>query len=224
MAFSITDLVTSDTGDYINTEGNDRIFIRFTNDPFTATLSFIGTLRVPNYQQLLTSTLSFVGSITRATSRSFTAACSPAGSLVSRMAETFFVSLSSSLFLRSGLFFNWADLWASLYVSVKQIIDGALQSITGNIVIYKRAGIFFTDEVEISTSPSLLSIPASTTGEIFIKNLDTTEIVEIDSSSSFNEFPQKIYPKMGVYLAPANSVPIYARSTGTSSIQIIMGG
>lgn len=84
------------------------------------------------------------------------------------------------------------------------------------------AGNFIGDTQPISASPTLLTL-ADTPEHVFVKNLDDIHYVEVDSASTFDKFPQRILPGMGIFLMPQTGT-IYAKAqTGTVNVFVGAG-
>lgn len=75
------------------------------------------------------------------------------------------------------------------------------------------AGGFIGTEVTVATSAAALDLGPVTSDPVFIfvKNLDGTNFIQIDSTSAMTAFPQKVLPGQAIYLNPATAV-IYAKA------------
>jgi hypothetical protein len=75
----------------------------------------------------------------------------------------------------------------------------------------------------ISNSPTLITGLPTAIGALFIKNLHNAATIQVDSSNTFNHFPQLIPPQSGVYLSPhIGGAGVYAQSSISSSdVQVI---
>jgi hypothetical protein len=57
---------------------------------------------------------------------------------------------------------------------------------------------------------------------LWINNIDLENSVRVDSSITFDKFPQVIGPGLGVYLSTLEAGNIYAKAeTGTATIEIL---
>lgn len=70
-----------------------------------------------------------------------------------------------------------------------------------------------------STAINLGTLAAS--GPVMIKNLDPTNFVQIDANTSFNGFPQKIFPGQAILLSPQTITLFGKADTGAVNIQVL---
>jgi hypothetical protein len=79
---------------------------------------------------------------------------------------------------------------------------------------------FIGSEQAIGTSETSIDLGAvgSTPLGVMIWNLDATNYVQVDNSSAFTNFPQKVLPGQAIYLAPETGT-LYAKAN-TSGVTI----
>jgi len=211
-----------------------------TNKLRTAALSFVGAL-TKSRNILLSGAVSFIGTISRRLLKLITSALSFVGTFITPHTVTFtsvlsfisrinvhprniYVLLQSVLRLRS----NFANIWNSV-LTFMLLIERVLtdDKIIGRSDFNVRSLTASDADLTITTTPSVLSY-GSVSGPplivLFIKNLDTTNTIVVDTDNTFDQFPQIIGPGEGIYLAPSSSNPIYAKSlAGSVQVKVIAG-
>jgi hypothetical protein len=100
------------------------------------------------------------------------------------------VSVSINSQVASGTISGTSDASNNAFIGNEQLIGTAAET------------IFLGD---IGSTPVFL----------FVRNMDTTNYVEVDNDSGMANFPQKILPGKGVFLFP-QAVPIYAKANTAS--------
>jgi len=195
-----------------NTKSSPRLML--------ATLSSVGTL-LSSYaaNRILTAAISFSGNLANAIYKTVTAALSFVADFVSDLFGNFFVTMTSTLSFHGTVLNGWSMFWSEIWVRIKS----ALQELSGGVITLARRGQYFSTEESVSTTPITITV-SEANSIVFVNNLDDVEFVEVDSSASFDQFPQRIPPKSGVYLTPSTPGTFYIRSTGVSDVQIIAGG
>jgi hypothetical protein len=83
---------------------------------------------------------------------------------------------------------------------------------------------FFGQDQTIATSSTALDMGTVTAPKVlYIRNLDEANYVEIDSVTSFDNFPQKILPGASILLAP-QTVTLFAKAnTASVDIYVVTG-
>jgi hypothetical protein len=59
---------------------------------------------------------------------------------------------------------------------------------------------------------------------VFVKNMDDTNFVLVDSASTYDKFPQKVFPGKGVYLMPQTGTIHVKADTAPCKIFIVSAG
>lgn len=105
----------------------------------------------------------------------------------------------------------------SINLSVTVSISG--QSATGTVTSSDNASTFIGNEQTIGTAAETLTFVdvGSPPAFLFVRNMDSTNYVEVDSVNTFDSFPQKILAGRGVFLYPQTGT-IYAKAN-TSSVK-----
>jgi len=80
------------------------------------------------------------------------------------------------------------------------------------------------DEQTIATTSTALNLgDISGIKALYVRNLDATNFVQIDSNNGFANFPQKLYPGDAILLLPQTTT-IYAKAdTAPVKIWIVAG-
>lgn len=80
-------------------------------------------------------------------------------------------------------------------------------------------GDYLGEEQTIGTTSEQLDFGDLTLPQaVYVRNLDTTNYVEIDSATTMDKFPQKVYPGTAILLLPQTGT-IYAKAN-TASVKI----
>lgn len=83
---------------------------------------------------------------------------------------------------------------------------------------------FLGEEQLIATVSTPLTVGDITTPKVvFIKNLDTTNFVQVDSATTFDKFPQKLYPNEGILLLPQTAAIYLKADTAACQIWVCIG-
>lgn len=195
---------------------------------FSGTLSFAGNL-IKSCNRFYTATLSFIGLFTPfklSPQILLTATLSFTTYFLRRTPQIFQILLTSFLRLNGTISYGWKTISNFIMVSVHSF-QSQLQQAIGRInFLSPRLRTVATENQIIGTTPTALTLGglSGPFAELFIKNLDKNNTVQVDTSSSFNHFPQSIPPLRGVVLSPNTASTIYARSNiGPATIQIIVG-
>jgi len=82
---------------------------------------------------------------------------------------------------------------------------------------------FIGNEQLIGTSAEtiLMGDIGATPVFLFVRNMDTTNYVEVDAVNTFNAFPQKIFPGKGVYLYPETGTVYIKANTASVRVWIV---
>jgi hypothetical protein len=91
-----------------------------------------------------------------------------------------------------------------------------------NFVADISADGFIAEEISVATSASAVPVGDITPQSVFIKNLDDTNFIEVDSANTFDKFPQKIYPGKGVFLAPETATIYWKANTGAVNALLVV--
>jgi hypothetical protein len=75
---------------------------------------------------------------------------------------------------------------------------------------------FVCDERVVPTTAGTIPMGGVTAPQaVFIKNLDDTNYMEVDSVSTMDKFPQKLYPGDGILLKPETGTIYWKANTAT---------
>lgn len=100
--------------------------------------------------------------------------------------------------------------------------NAVAQALQGNIVGAPSSPNFYAGVQSIATSSTALNIGTlSGPGPLMIKNLDSTNYVEVDANSSFNGFPQKIPAGQSIFLWPETDTIYLKANTGAVLVQVL---
>lgn len=200
--------------------------IRTSSIAKTAVLSFADFFQAlkPTLTALLTGSLSFNGTISRNIEKICIA--------ILNFLPGFFRFLGPiKVFLNSTLRFasNVATGWYQVESFIQVVAYQAIDSVIGRVerIIDKLTEIIqHPRQVQtIGTTASLIDLSdfSSPPPFLFIKNLDSDHYVEVDTSNTFTNFPQRIYPGLAAYLTPQTTT-IYAKAdTAPVDIQLMPG-
>lgn len=192
---------------------------------FTAALSFSGLVTtIKGKAKLFSAALSFSGSVVKRTRKSIAATLNFIGTLVIHSGPpiVFQVLIQGFLRFRTKILSRWFDAIIGISTTVREAATNFIGRIESRVFGRLEARYKLTEILEpgrivqaIGTSPQLIDLSdfINPPPYLFIKNMDNEFFVEIDSSSSFNQFPQKIPPERGVLLSP-DTTTIYARAIG----------
>lgn len=110
-------------------------------------------------------------------------------------------------------------------ISVTVSVGG--QSATGTVTTPSDLTTAFIGNEQIigTTDETILMGDVSGTPVfIFIKNLDATNFVLVDSASTYDKFPQKLYPGKGVYLLPQTGTIHIKADTASCKVFVLAAG
>lgn len=113
------------------------------------------------------------------------------------------------------------EISTNLNVSVS--VNSQLASGAVNNQMDASNNAFIGNEQTIGTSSETIFLGdvGSTPVFLFVRNMDDTNYVEVDSASTMDKFPQKLLPGRGVYLFPQSGT-IYCRAnTATCRIWVV---
>lgn len=163
----------------------------------SAAVSFVGRLIYPIAFQIMTGSLSFVGTFNRLRGKVFTAI----------------------LRFRASM----GDVWNRIMVSIIIGVADKNQYITTRFInIINTLGITY-NEILVTPLPIPLSLflPNGPLKVFYVFNQDETNSVVIDSGILFNVFPQTILPRKAIFLSPVDPT-IYIRCpSGTARITLV---
>lgn len=108
----------------------------------------------------------------------------------------------------------------STNINVTVTVNGQIATGTVSGLADASNNAFIGNEQIIGTAAEtiLLGDIGATPVFIFIRNMDTTNYVEVDAVNTFTSFPQKIFPGKGVYLYPETGT-IYIKAN-TASVRV----
>lgn len=166
--------------------------------------------------QIFTASLSFAGNVANKAYKTFAAAVDFVVNYIVTPPYTFAELFSGALSFSGTVTRSWGMFWANIGVRVQS----AFQNIFGGFIISSRRMNGYDTDLTVTTTP--YSFPVGEQHTVFIKNKDASNYVEVDSANTFDEFPQLIPPKKGIYLTTSSAGTIYVRSTtGLADVQII---
>lgn len=189
----------------------------------TLRLSFVGSFKKQTLRRLVAATLNFIGSISGGFEHfiEFLASLSFSAIHAKRAKKSILANLH---FIGSipAKFYN-----AAITIFIRASIKSAIAfGFNVNIISQNDAVTAAGQSTQyFTTTPSLVNIGGvGRVFMIFIKNQDNTYPIEIDSSASFDAFPQRISPGQAIILCPETNA-IYGRSTSgiVQSIIVAMG-
>jgi hypothetical protein len=85
-------------------------------------------------------------------------------------------------------------------------------------------GDFVGEEQDIGITSETLGLGDITLPKVvYIRNMDTTNFVQVDSATTFDKFPQKIYPGQAVLLLPETATIYIKADTAPLKIFTVAG-
>lgn len=110
-------------------------------------------------------------------------------------------------------------------VNLSQTISKTGESVSSNATYQANlAGPQFIGvELSVGTAAAAINIGGITPSVIFIKNLDTTNYVEIDSAIGISSFPQKLFPGQAILLLPETGTFYGRANTAPCQVWITAG-
>jgi hypothetical protein len=110
-------------------------------------------------------------------------------------------------------------------VSISCAISSAGQTVQGSgSYLATLGGIgFMGNEQTIGTAAEQLLIGDVTPAVVYIKNLDDTNFVEVDSANTMDSFPQKLHPGQSIILLPQTGTIYLQADTAPCKIWAVLG-
>lgn len=112
-------------------------------------------------------------------------------------------------------------------VSINVTVASSGQSAIGTLTSqFDATTAFIGNEQIIGTTDETIQmgdVPSLATF-VFVKNMDATNYVTIDSASTYDKWPQVILPGKGVFLIPGSNVIHVKANTAPCKIFVVAGG